>query len=172
MTRQPPEIQRAGLGQQAVFQMFRIVAASGTTTTTTTTTTSSTTGAPSTTTTTTTTSTTTTAPPCKMRVWYGNAVDAQFDDKLPIAEKEGGYYELRHLEVHVRSTTNTPLYTPRALDLKPNDVVLGARYNGQWYVIAVYGNCPASTQTTSTTTSTTTTSSTRPPTRPLRVPTP
>jgi hypothetical protein len=166
MTRQPPEIQRAGLGQQAVFQMFRIVAASGTTTTTTTTTTSSTTGAPSTTTTT---STTTTAPPCKMRVWYGNAVDARFDD-APLADPTAS--ELRALEVHARSTANVPLYSPRAIDLQSNDVVLAARYNGQWYVLAVYGNCPASTQTTSTTTSTTSTSTTRPPTRPARVPAP
>ena len=120
MTRLPPEIQRAGLGQQAVFQMFRIVAASGTTTTTTTTTTSSTTAAPSTTTTT---STTTTAPPCKMRVWYGNAVDARFDD-APLADPTAS--ELRSLEVHARSTANVPLYSPRAIDLKSNDVVLAA----------------------------------------------
>ncbi len=168
MNRRPPEIQRAGLGQQSVFQMFRIVAASGTTTTTTTTTTSSTTGPPSTTTTT---STTTTPAPCKTKLWYGNAVDASFDDSY-VTAGDGYGWELRSLEVHVRSTTNTPLYTPRALDLKANDVVLAARYNSQWYILAVYGNCPASTQTTSTTTSTTSTTSTRPPTRPARVPSP
>lgn len=155
---------RVAIGQQAVFQMFRIVSAAGTTTTTTTTTSTSTTGGPSTTTTTTT-STTTTAPPCKQRVWYGNAVDAQYDATL-LADPYGS--ELRALEVHARSSENTPLYSPRAIDLEANDIVLAVRYNAQWYVIAIYGNCPASSQTTSTTTSTTTSSTTRPPTRPAR----
>lgn len=146
---------RAGLGQQAFFQMFRVVQAATTTTTTTTTTTGAPTTAPPTTTSTT---TTTTPRPCKTNLYFGHAVDAQFDARPFSANPDS----LRGLQVQIRDAEKFPLYSPRDLTLQVDDVVLCVQYNGQWYILAIYGRCPASTATTTTTTSTTTTSTTTP----------
>lgn len=149
--------------QFSQLKFFRIT--SDTPTTTSTTTTSSTT---STTSTTTTSTSTTTPAPCFSRVWRGIPCDVQFDDSRSGIPGAGGYdvYGYRALVVIERLENPASLYAPNSLALQLNDIVLAAQINGNWFVLARYGNCPRANVTTTTTTTTTSTSTTTPPPKP------
>lgn len=155
---------RPAVVQRSPYQFFRIVANSTGTTTTTT----STTSPPGTTTTTTSTTTTsTTKPPCQGRVHWGVAVEVQYDagqstnDEINAGFSYGAW---RKIVVVPRDDAQTyPLLSSSPLTTTVDDVVLAVNVNGNWWIVAVYTNCPAASVTTTTTTSTTSTTSTTTP---------